>query len=328
MKIRHAATAALAAIVLSSACLSAAADEIAPPEIKALVVDALSNVLSLERPDQDGYATLFDGNKYVQCGRAPDKGLRCEAAGSLLQSSLARVLTPERVAQLTALGWRLDASFGNYVRTFPPGATTDQVADAILQTLGEAYGADLPELQAMTAWLPSEPCPPRNGPSQNLAGMIDNSRAMAKYAIHACAYIVKPDEPTLSANNVDDLSALYGARMTGEIQRLRVNLDRNVFAVFDAEIGYLQCAPEQKPPAIYCEAQSADSWPALASVLTPDRVARLHAAGFVDPGSAPNYSRKYPLAQFDDATIARELLAVLHDVYGYTGQPKLKVKTE
>lgn len=328
MKVRHAGTAALAALVLVSSISAATADEIAPPEVKALVVRALDNVLSLERPGQDGYATLFDGNKYVQCGRAPDRGLRCEAAGSLLQPSMERVLTPERVARLTALGWRLDASFGNYVQTSPPGMATDAVADAILQALGEAYGADLPELQAMTAWLPSEPCPPRNGPGQSLAGMINNSRAMAKYAIHACAYIVKPDEPPLQANRVDDLVALYGVRMTGEIQRLRVNLNRNVHVVFDAEIGYVQCEPEQKPPAIYCEAQSADSWPALAAVLTPERVARLHAAGFIDPGSAPNYSKKYPLAEYDDAAIARELLAVLFDVYGYTGRPKLKVATE
>jgi hypothetical protein len=328
MKVRAAAAAILAAIVLVSATPPAPGEEIAPPEVEALVVGALANLLSLERPGQDGYATLFDGNKYVQCGRTADRGLRCEAAGSLLQSSLERVLTPERVARLTALGWRLDASFGNYVQTFPPGMATDQVADAILQALGEAYGADLPELQAMTAWLPSELCPPRNGPSQNLAGMINNARAVAKYAIHACAYIVKPDEPALPANSVDALSTLYGARMTGEIQRLRVNLDRNVFVTFDAEIGYVQCAPEQKPPAIYCEAQSADSWPALAAVLTPERVARLHAAGFADPGSAPNYSKKYPLAQYDDAAIARELLAVLFDVYGYTGRPKLNVTTE
>jgi hypothetical protein len=328
MKVRYAATAALAAIIFVGAGLPASGEEIAPPEINALVVDALDNAMGLERPGQDGYATLFDGNKYVQCGRAPDKGLRCEAAGSLLQSSLERVLTPERVAQLAALGWRLDASFGNYVQTFPPGATTDAVADAILQALGEVYGADLPELQAMTAWLPSEPCPPRNGPSQDRAGMINNERAMAKHAIHACAYIVPPDEPSRPANSIDELVALYGARMTGEIQRLRVNLDRRVYVIFDPEIGYVQCAPEQKPPAIYCEAQSADSWPALASVLTPDRVARLHAAGFADPGAAPNYSKKYPLAQFDDAAIARELLAVLHDVYGYAGRPKLKVTTE
>ena len=63
-------------------------------------------------------------------------------------------------------------------------------------------------------------------------------------------------------------------------------------------------------------------------MLTADRVARLHTAGFADPGRAPNYWKLYPLDQSDDATIAREVLAVLHDVYGYTGLPALKVKTE
>lgn len=324
----RAATAALAVLVLFAAARPAVSEEFAPPETKALVVAALSNVQSLERPGQDGYATLYDGDKYVQCGRASDHGFRCEAAGSLLQPALAHVLTPERVARLSEFGWRLDASFGNYVRAFPPGMAPDDVADAILQALGEVYGADLPELQAMTAWLPTEPCPPRNGPSQSLAGMINNSRAMAKYAIHACAYIVKPDEPSLPANSIDDLVKIYGARVTGEIQRLRVNLDRRVFVIFDAEIGYVQCASEDKPPSIYCEAQSADSWPALAAVLTPERIGRLHAAGFGDPGRTPNYSKTYRLGELDDAAIARELLAILHDVYGYIGKPKLKVTTE
>ena len=79
---------------------------------------------------------------------------------------------------------------------------------------------------------------------------------------------------------------------------------------------------------VYCEAQSADSWQALASVLTPDRVNRLHDLGFADPGRAPNYWKNYPTEQIDDASIARELLTVLHDVYRYNGQPTLNVKTE
>ena len=90
----------------------------------------------------------------------------------------------------------------------------------------------------------------------------------------------------------------------------------------------MQCAPETSSGAIYCEAQSADSWPALTSVLTPERVARLHAAGFADPGRAPNYWKNYPLDQFDDSAIARELLTLLHDVYGYEGSPALRIKTE
>ena len=139
----------------------------------------------------------------------------------------------------------------------------------------------------------------------------------------------KPDHgPSLPAGSTAELIDLYGARVTGEIQRLRVNLDRHVFVAFETQIGYVQCAPQTSPAAIYCEAQSADSWPALASVLSPDRVARLHAAGFADPGRAPNYWKIYPADQVDDAAIAREVLTILHDVYGYTGLPKLGVKTE
>jgi hypothetical protein len=44
---------------------------------------------------------MWDGNKYVQCRRLPDRSLRCEVASTLMQSSLERV-TPERVVRLTA----------------------------------------------------------------------------------------------------------------------------------------------------------------------------------------------------------------------------------
>lgn len=232
------------------------------------------------------------------------------------------------MARRAALGWRLDPAFGNYARTFAPGATTAKVADAVLQALAEGYDADLGQLQAQTARLPSEPCPPRNGPSQNLAGMIDNARSMAATAIHACAYLARPEDANPSARSVDDLADLFGARMTGEIQRLRVNLQRRVFVVFATEIGYVQCEPDTAPPAIYCEAQSADERPALAAAPTPERVQRLHALDYADPGRAPNYSKDYPLDQFDDAALARELLTALHDVYGCLGQPRLKVSTE
>ena len=63
-------------------------------------------------------------------------------------------------------------------------------------------------------------------------------------------------------------------------------------------------------------------------MLTPERIARLHSIGFTDPGRGPNYWKTYPADQFDDGSIARELLTVLHDAYGYNGQPMLKVVTE
>lgn len=315
----------LVALVFSNGLSFAAS----PQTGQSRVVAALENVTALVRPGQDGYATIWDGNKYVQCKRLPDRSLQCESAGALMQSSLEHVLTPEHIARLTALGWRLDPSFGNYVQTFPADAAPDVVADKIVQVLGEAYEANIAELEVQTAWVLSEPCPPRNGPSQNLAGMVNNAPSMRATAVYGCNYKPKPDlGPSLAMNSAADLIGFYGARMTAEIQRLRINAQRRVFAVFQVGIGYIQCEPDTSPPTIYCEAQSAESWKALASVLTPDRVNRLHDLGFADPGRAPNYSKTYSTDQFDDASIARELLTVLHDVYGYTGQPTLKVITE
>jgi T3SS (YopN, CesT) and YbjN peptide-binding chaperone 3 len=239
------------------------------------------------------------------------------------------VLTAERVGSLAKLGWRLDTSFGNYVQTFPPGMATSSIADKLLQTLAEGYDAELADLEVRTAWVRSEPCPPRNGPSQNLAGMINNAPSMAPTAVHACSYKLPTDlGPSLPLGSSAELFDFYGVRASSEIQRLRVNTERHVFVVFEAGIGYVQCQPQRSPAAIYCEAQSAESWDALASVLTPERVAQLHAAGFADPGRSPNYWKNYPADKYDDGAIAREVLALLHDAYGYNGIPTLKVLTE
>ena len=73
-----------------------------PQANQSRVEGALDNITALNRPRHDGYATVWDGNKYVQCKRLPDRSLRCEAAGTLMQSSLERVLTPERLAETIA----------------------------------------------------------------------------------------------------------------------------------------------------------------------------------------------------------------------------------
>lgn len=286
---------------------------------------AISNVTSLHRPGQDGLATIWDGNKYVQCRLMPDRELRCEAGGALMQPSLGRILVPERVARLVALGWQLDPSFGNYVQVFPSGLPASQIADGILRALKEGYDADLSNLEIQTDWIKSAPCPRRNGPSLNLAGMINDAPAMAATAVYGCAY--KPEPSSLVQTNVD-LINIYGARVAGEIRRLRINIERRVFVVVDTGGGYVQCGPQTAPPAIYCEAQSAESWPVLSRILTPDRVARLHAAGFAEPGRAPNYWKAYSLNDYNETAIANELTTLLFDVYGYNGSPKLEFKTE
>ena len=63
-------------------------------------------------------------------------------------------------------------------------------------------------------------------------------------------------------------------------------------------------------------------------MLTLERILRLHELGFADPGRGPNYSKTYGIDQIDDSAIVGELLTVLHDAYGYAGQPTLKVITE
>jgi hypothetical protein len=128
--------------------------------------------------------------------------------------------------------------------------------------------------------------------------------------------------------SVDDLYGVYGGHMQAELQRLRANLAQDVFVIFGTNFGYVQCATNRATDGLYCEAQSAQSWPALASVLTPERIARLHQLGYADPGPSPNYAKIYPLAGADVAAVTRELIAILHDVYGYQGAPDLSVTRE
>lgn len=308
----------------------------------ARIDDALQNITTLVRPGQVGYATAWDGNKYVQCRRIPGRDLRCEAAGTSMQPSLANVLTVERLSRLAALGWVLDPAFGNYVQTFPADMPTPRVADHILQTLTEAYDAGADDIEILTEWIDDVPCPPRNGPTQNLAGIINDAPSMRATAVTACSYeppdLTPPPGYSLelvfprgtsrpAAGSAAAVIARYGAAATGEIQRLRINAARRVWVIFQAHIGYVQCTPETPTPAIYCEAQSAESWLALAKVLTPARRARLKSAGYADPGRSPNYWKRYA-PDIADADIARETLTILHDVYGFTGATKLEIKTE
>jgi len=289
--------------------------------------EALQNITTLVRPGKVGYATFWDGNKYVQCRRLPSREMRCEAAGTVMQPSLASVLRGDKLTGLTALGWTLDPSFGNYARAFPADMPTAEMTAHILRTLTEVYDADGASVEVNTHWVADVPCPPRNGFTQNLAGMVSDAPSMQATAIHACFYKSTETTPQI-AKSAADVIAVYGQRAAAEIQRLRVNATRRIFVVFDAGIGYVQCAPETAPLAVYCEAQSAESWPALASVLTPERLAKLKGAGYADPGRAPNYWKSYPGDTFTNAAIAAELLTILHEVYGYNGAMQLKIETE
>lgn len=292
------------------------------------IAEALQNMTSLQRPGRVGYATIWDGNRYVQCRRMPEQTLRCEAAGLVMQPSLKSLLSPERIGLLQARGWQLEPGFGNYVRTFPAEMAAGDMASEIHRALSEAYGADPSRLEITTRWMIDIPCPPRNGPSRNLAGSVNDAPEMRATAVRGCAYAPDPGIQALPTETLEGLQTLCGASLAAEIQRLSINKERHVFAVFTGGLAYVQCMPAPSENAIYCEAQSEESWPALAAILTAERRIRLREAGYSPPGRSPNYARLYPFDSFSDQRLAREVLTILHEVYGYTGTVKLKVTTE
>jgi len=311
------------AIVAATAC---AAAEPAGRSSRAVdrVDAALENIDKIARPGRVGYATVHDGNKYVQCRRLADGAMRCEAAGSAMQSSLAAVLTADRVRALAALGWRLDPAFGNYVRRFAAVTPTKDVAEQIVRTLAEGYGSDPIDLERATSWVEDVPCPPRNGPEQSLAGAVNDDPTMRR--IRTCAYHAETAAPDKVASAAA-LVARSGATIAAEIERLRINTQRHVFVILDTGNGYVQCGPESAK-TLYCEAQSPQGSAELAAIITPERLARLHALGYADPGRATNYWKRYPFDTNSDAAIAADVLTVLYDVYGYAGAPPLDIKTE
>ena len=175
------------------------------------------------RPGRVGCATFWDGNKYIQCRRLPQRDLRCEATGASMQPSLRKRLTGDRLSHLAALGWVLDPSFGNYVQTFAADVPSGRIADHILRTWIEVYDADPAGLEFGTAWVPDMPCPPRNGPTQNFAGSMNDASSMLPTAVLTCSHPPTTKTPQ-TAGSAKELIALYGATVTAEIQRLRDSL--------------------------------------------------------------------------------------------------------
>ncbi len=132
-----------------------------------------------------------------------------------MQPSLKRVLTPERITQLETTGWLLDPAFGNYAHTFPASMATSTIAAAIVATLTGIYGAKPDTIETATDWVADVTCPPRHGPTQNLAGMISDDPAVRNQLIRTCAYQPSPElavgEPLPS---LDALQKTYGPSST------------------------------------------------------------------------------------------------------------------
>ena len=291
--------------------------------ILTIISASLENITTLERPNQDGLATIWDGNKFVQCRALSNKIFRCEAAGILMQPSLSSVLTTARVQRLAALGWEIDPSFGNWVHIFPSDTKLSDVSGLILKMLIEGYDVNIESIEVKTDWVYHQTCMPRIGPKQNLAGNIVTSMNMIQTSIRACNYV----QPTMIMN-FEDLQKTYQKRITGEVQRLRINVDRNLHFIINTDFGYIQCVTSTKPDSLFCEAASAFSWAALESILTPQRISRLHELGYIDPGKSPNYSKFYVLEKYSDTEIAHEVLSIFYEVYGYHGSTNFQILNE
>lgn len=138
-------------IALALAGLCAATDVNAEQSATSRIDEALKNITaSVRLAKVVGCATVWDGNKYVQCRRLHDCALTLRGRRLSMKHSFKSVLNGERLARLAALGWVLDTSFGNHVRMFPADTTTAHAAECILQTLTEVYGADLTNLETAT----------------------------------------------------------------------------------------------------------------------------------------------------------------------------------
>jgi len=287
------------------------------------IAASLENITTLVRPNYDGVATIWDGNRFIQCRTMPNQIFRCESAGTVMQPSLMTVLTPARIERLATLGWEIDSSFGNWVHVFPSDQKLQDVADLLLKALIQGYDAKIDTIEIKTDWVYHQICMPRVGPRQNLAGSIVTSASMMPTAIRGCNY-VKP----VTVSSFQDLKKLYEKQVIGESQRLRININRAIHFVISTDFGYVQCTTNIKPDAIFCEAASAFSWAALESILTPQRINHLHELGFSDPGTSPNYSKIYLLEKYSDTDIAHELLTIIYEIYGYHGTSSLQITTE
>ena len=144
-------------------------------------------------------------------GRDADAAVACEKSCS-----------PERITKLHTLGWTLDSSFGNYVQIFPSGSPVKDIAERLLQALKDGYEANISDLEVGSDWIKSERCPPRNGPSQNLAGMISDALSMTGFRVHALLLQAERRAASSGAQQGRPASSVHGTRVAGEIQRLRV----------------------------------------------------------------------------------------------------------
>jgi hypothetical protein len=158
-----------------------------------------------------------------------------------------------------------------------------------------------------------------------------------RYSVDGCAVgshadALNYDDPksVMLGSTGEDLDERYLPAMTAGLRRLElIGKTEGFYVIYIAGPAYAQCQFDVDGKQFYCEASSAEAGgKPIERILTPERRAKLAEAGFEPPGRVMNYSRLYPRSQYDAAAVAKALLHVLIDSYGYQGAPEMTVKTE
>jgi len=309
----------------------------APPQPQ--IAEGVKAALMSEDKRTDGILTVRDGNQFIQCLATHFlKTWRCEAAGLEGQPWLRHTLTPERQAKLAALGFEPDPKLGNFLVRLPKTAEAEAMAALLYRALTEGYGVKPEDIRVKAEELPARRCHQRIMANHELGGLIRTPTiGLERDAAPGCRI-----EANYDAANYDDPKAVIppaqgidvGARyipaMTAELQRLeKLGDDVEAFSIFIAGPAYVQCMHDGAGKRMYCEAVSEDAvGKPIERILTPERKAKLLAAGFAPPGKTMNYSRFYPAGQYDMPALARTLLGILKEAYGYEGAPPMTLTTE
>jgi hypothetical protein len=325
----------LGSIPLCSAAL-------AEPTTKADVVRGVAAVLLAKNDKTDGILTVSENNLYVQCLDSHFLAeWRCESAGIEGQPWLRHVLTADRQAKLAGLGFAPDPETGNFVALLPKATAPEVLAGTILQVLTEIYGAKPEEIGVRAEKLRSAHCHRRiKGGHDRGRAILTKSIGLKQDAEKNCKLKSRSDETEAADDNDSDeaptpgtaadvdVDVRYLAPMAAGLERLRT-AGPDAYVIFAAKPAYVQCKHDAEGKRMYCEAASADAvGKQVARVLTPDRQTKLIAAGFAPPGRVMNYSRFYPDAEYNTPLLAKALLRVLREAYGYQGTPAMTVSTE
>jgi hypothetical protein len=331
-----------AIMLCASMFLSGAA--MAGPRPNAEITDGIAAVLLAENDKTDGILTVSDNNLYVQCLNShllPQ--WRCESAGLEGQPWLHHVLTPERQAKLAALGFAPDPDTGNFAALIAKTTAPDALAGTILRVLTEAYGVQPEEIDVVAEKLRAARCHRRIKAGHDRGGAIlTRAIGLKQDAEKNCKKKSRPGEAEAADDDDDsggddtvpaaapgiDIDARYLTPMAAALERVQ-RAGPHAYVIFEAAPAYVQCKHDADGKRMYCEAASADAvGKQVARILTPERQAKLIAAGFAPPGRVMNYSRFYPDAEYDMPLLAKALLRILKEAYGYQGAPAMNVRTE